>query len=395
MKMLFVNSGISIGRTDSGGAVRTIMMLKALSEVGDVDVISFYEREKCTVEGVNVVYNGMVGLLQESKESRFHKFLRLLDPSDPYVYYTKNDREEEVVDSFVKENHYDLIVVRYFYQACEFGLLKYSDRLVIDVDDDPQDAFRSLAKLAKSRRNRLFIRLQSVMVKKMVDKVSSKVKLLYYSNPAQAKRSNTVYLPNVTLVKRESYVADFLNASHPPRMLFVGGLGYYPNRLGLEHFVNNIFPAIRERMPEVELRVVGKIDDVRLMNHYNSISGVECVGFVADIEKEYEESRVAVVPIYHGAGTSIKVLEAMKMRRPVVSTPLGLRGFDSLLLPERDCLLASNDEEFASDTIELLTNMEKNHAIANSAYDQVAKHFSCEKFCDIVRKSIMGLTLSI
>ena len=105
MNILFVNSKLSIGKTDSGGAVRTIMMLKALSLTGNVDVISFHERERCAVEGVNVIYNGLLDSDHSHKESRFGKLMQLLDPKNPYNYYEKNAGKEEVVDSFVKKGN--------------------------------------------------------------------------------------------------------------------------------------------------------------------------------------------------------------------------------------------------------------------------------------------------
>ena len=386
MNILFVNSGLSIGKTNSGGAVRTIMMLKALSQIGSVDVISFFKREECAVESVTVIYNGLINPQCGHNESRCDKLLRLLGPKNPYNYYEKNDREEEIVDSFVKERNYDVIVVRYFSHACKCGLLKYTDRLVIDVDDSPRESIRSKAVLAKSWKNKLFIRAQSVLAQKMVDNVSHTLKLLFYSNPDQVKSQNSRYLPNISLVCDASENVDFKKT--PKRMLFVGGMGHYVNRIGLDYFCRKIFPIIRSKIPDVELRVVGAFYNMEFRDRINAITGVECVGFVEDIDREYENCRMVVVPIYQGAGTSIKVLEAMKMRRPLVSTPFGVRGFGSYFLPDRDYLLAETDEEFAVKAVSLLTDSEKNHTISDSAYVQVTSHFSKERFCDIVKSAI-------
>lgn len=386
MNILFVNSGLSIGKTDSGGAVRTIMMMKALSQVGSVDVISFNEKEECVVEGVSVIYNGLLDSHHSHKTSRLGKLLRLLGSKNPYNYYEKDDCKEEVIDSFVNKKSYDVIVVRYYYQACECGLLKYADRLVIDVDDSPRESLRSLSVCARSWRNKMFLRIQSVLAQKMVDKVSQGIKLSFYSNPDQVRYQNSRYLPNVSLVSGRSENVDFQKV--PKRILFVGGMGYYPNRIGLEHFALKIFPIIRLKAPDVKLRVIGKFDDWELKSRYNAITGVECVGFVEDIEREYENCRMVVVPIYQGAGTSIKALEAMKMRRPLVSTPFGMRGFGSYFLPDKDFLLAETDEEFAEKAVDLLTDIEKNHAISDSAYLQVTRHFSNESFCDIVKSAL-------
>lgn len=386
MNILFVNSGLSIGKTNSGGAVRTIMMLEALSQIGSVDLISFSEREECAVESINIIYNGLLDSHYRHKENRYNKFLRLLDPKNPYSYYGKNDREEEVVDSFVKKRNYDVIVVRYFYQACECGLMKYADRLVIDVDDSPRESIRSQVVLARSWEKRIFIRIQSVLVQKMVDNLSPELKLMFYSNPDQVKNRNSRYLPNISLVSGQLENVVFEDV--PKRILFVGGMGHYPNRIGLDHFSHKIFPIIRSKVPDAELRVIGKFSDLEMRERINAIAGVKCMGFVENIEKEYENCRVVVVPIYQGAGTCIKVLEAMKMRRPLVSTPFGVRGLGSNFLPDRDFLLAETDEEFAEKAVSLLTDLEKNYAISDSAYMHVTRRFSKEIFCDIVKSSL-------
>ena len=345
MNFLFVNCYISIGKTDSGASVRTSMMLKALSQIGSVDVISFREPEDCAIEGIHIIYNGLVESPHSHKESRFRKLLRLFDPKNPYNYYDKDDKKEEVVDSFVKKGNYNVIVVRTISGACACGLLKYTDRLVIDVDDSPDEKIRSNAVLARSWRNKMFLRIQSVLVPKMVDQLSHSIKLMFYSNPDQVRTLNSRYLPNTSLVSGSSVNVDFDKV--PKRILFVGMMGYYANCIGLEHFVFQIFPIIRSIIPDVKLRVVGRFDDLEFKNHLNVITGVECVGFVESIEREYENCRMVVVPIYQGAGTSVKVLEAMKMRRPIVSTPFGMRGFSSCFSPDRDYLSAETDEEFA------------------------------------------------
>ena len=62
------------------------------------------------------------------------------------------------------------------------------------------------------------------------------------------------------------------------------------------------------------------------------------------------------MPIYSGAGTNIKVLEALQMGRACVVSREGTRGFTSTLQSGRDYYIASNDQEFADSVIRLLLN---------------------------------------
>lgn len=387
MNVLFVNTNMSLERTDSGGAVRTIMLLKALSEFTKVDVISFHsDDEKCAVEGINLVFCGKVSANLRFCENRAGKFMRLLKYKDPNSYYINDRNKEKIVDSFVGKNKYDLIVVRYFYQACECGLLKYSDRLVIDVDDNPREALKSQAKLARTFRNRVFIRLQAMFVQRMVDAMSKEVRFMFYSNPHQVKGERAAYLPNVTLSLGSVGNVSFDKTTM--RILVVGCMNYYPNKLGVSHFIRCVFPDLKKRIPNVELRIVGRMEDESLIQQCNSMPGITCMGFVDDLAKEYADCRAVVVPIYHGAGTSIKVIEAMRMHRPVVSSPYGVRGFGLYFKEGKDFLLAKNDGQFVEKTVSLLTNEELNHTISDAAYESVTESFSNEKFCSVVKETL-------
>ena len=387
MNVLFVNTNISLERTDSGAVVRSMMMLDALLRFARVDLISFLPNDRCAVEGVNMLYCGSVGTSQGFCNNRVEKFKRLLKVKDPYSYYFKDNEKERIVDAYVKDGNYDLIVVRYFYQACECGLIKYYDRLVIDVDDDSREAMRSAAKTARTWKNRVYIRLQSMFVQSMVDLMSKKVKLLYYSNPHHAKGPGAVYLPNVSLSLGSAENVSFDTTAM--RILVVGNMDYYPNRLGVSHFIRCIFPELKKRIPNVELRVVGRMNDESLIKQCNSMPGITALGFVKDLAKEYAGCRAVIVPVYLGSGTSVKTIEAMRMRRPVVSSPFGTRGYESYFKEGRDYLLAKNDGQFVEKTIQLLTDETLNHTISDAAYESVTNNFSREKFCDIVKESLV------
>lgn len=160
-----------------------------------------------------------------------------------------------------------------------------------------------------------------------------------------------------------------------------------PNSYGISHFVREIYLLIRKKVSDVELCIVGKgrqnIEDV-----VNRMEGVTALGFVEDISVEYENAKVVVIPIYHGAGTAIKFVEAMFMNRPIVSSPVGTRGFDVIAKENEHYLLAKNDEDFANKTVELLLDTEKSNTMANKAYELAKNNFSQEKFMDIVKETI-------
>jgi polysaccharide biosynthesis protein PslH len=109
-------------------------------------------------------------------------------------------------------------------------------------------------------------------------------------------------------------------AGDPVRLLFVGSGGYMPYTNGLAWFVREALPRIRERVPVV-FDVVGEPPGRRVHGE-----GVRYLGTVPSVEPHYSACDAVVVPVFEGSGTRLKVIEAMTLGRPVISTRLGAEG---------------------------------------------------------------------
>jgi glycosyltransferase involved in cell wall biosynthesis len=106
----------------------------------------------------------------------------------------------------------------------------------------------------------------------------------------------------------------------PLRILFVGSGSYPPYERGLAWFVREVLPLVYAQTPAT-LDVVGHPPERPI-----SARGVSYVGTVPDLATWYERAHVAIVPVFEGSGTRLKVIEAMAHGRPVVSTRLGAEG---------------------------------------------------------------------
>ena len=118
-----------------------------------------------------------------------------------------------------------------------------------------------------------------------------------------------------------------------PVVLFIGSLGYEPNREAVRVIVEQIAPSVARRIPEVEFRIVGRpAPKLRVPN-------VTVVGFVERIEDELDRAVLTIVPLLHGSGTRIKIMDSLARHRPVVATPKGAEGtpgFESLKIVSLD-----------------------------------------------------------
>jgi glycosyltransferase involved in cell wall biosynthesis len=135
-------------------------------------------------------------------------------------------------------------------------------------------------------------------------------------------------------------------ADGPPagkEIVFVGGMGYGPNRDAVTWFVREILPAVIARHPGVRFTAVGEKPPEWFAEHAPHVQGV---GFVEDERVFVKRGRLFVAPIRYGSGVRTKILNALAMRRPVIATTVGAEGLD--LEPGRAILLADDPAAFAA-----------------------------------------------
>ena len=109
-------------------------------------------------------------------------------------------------------------------------------------------------------------------------------------------------------------------------VLFFGQLDYAPNEHGLERFLREAWPVVREARPGASLRVAGSGMSDSLAALVERTAGAQALGFVPDLTVELTRARVVAVPLWQGGGTRLKVLESLAAARPVAGTPLGVEG---------------------------------------------------------------------
>ncbi|HEY8867546.1 MAG TPA: glycosyltransferase [Solirubrobacteraceae bacterium] len=161
-----------------------------------------------------------------------------------------------------------------------------------------------------------------------------------------------------------------LAQGEPLRLLFVGSLNYEPNRDGLEWFVEEVAPVVRERVP-IDIEVVGP------GRRGPELPGVRYLGRVDDLDSAYERAHAAVVPLRVGAGSRLKVLEALARGVPLVSTSVGAEGFD--LVDGEHALIADEPATLAERLALLQASLQGHGGLAQSlvtaAYDFASDYF--------------------
>jgi glycosyltransferase involved in cell wall biosynthesis len=136
-----------------------------------------------------------------------------------------------------------------------------------------------------------------------------------------------------------------------PTLIFVGSLNYRPCADAVIWLVAAILPGLQRRFPDLEFWIVGKSPPPEVQGL--AAPNVFVTGEVADVTPYYLRSSVAVVPLRAGGGSRLKILEAMALGRPVVSTTIGAEGLE--VTHGQDILLADNAAAFTQAIVDLLT----------------------------------------
>jgi len=127
-------------------------------------------------------------------------------------------------------------------------------------------------------------------------------------------------------------------------VLFFGALNYFPNVDGLLHLLDDVWPLLAASHPAARLKIVGQHPPPEILARRGP--RVEVTGRVDDLRPHLASAAVTIVPLRIGGGTRFKILEAMAMGRPVVSTSLGAEGIDAR--PGVDLLIADEPRDFAA-----------------------------------------------
>jgi polysaccharide biosynthesis protein PslH len=169
-------------------------------------------------------------------------------------------------------------------------------------------------------------------------------------------------------------------------VIFSGNMGYPPNINGALFLVNQIMPFVWQELPGVKVVIAGA-------NPAQSVYGlaserVEVTGWVEDMRTYYNQSRVFAAPMQIGTGLQNKVLEAMAMGLPCITSHLANKALGAE--DGMEVLIGSDPENYAQLIISLLNDTAYRQKIADGGHRYVTGRFQWSIVCSRLEAVITG-----
>ena len=157
---------------------------------------------------------------------------------------------------------------------------------------------------------------------------------------------------------------------------FIGRMDYYPNQEAMFDFCSRVWPLLRERRPSLKLIIVGAdpSPDVRKLE---ALPGVTVTGSVSDVRPHILRSAVTVAPLNIARGTQNKILEAMAMGVPVVSSRIAAGGVDAEA--EKHFLVAETPLQYADAIMRIVESPDERARLAEAGRQRMRSHHAWPK----------------
>ncbi len=367
-----------------GDRLRMYNILKQLKLLGyEVTLISLVTQDD-DIRGAmehNEFYSKLITVPFNRKMAYLYAAKAVFNDKPFIVEYFYSREMQKVVDNLLKKENFD-IITGYMIRIAPY-LEKYKDEnIIIDFVDAVSMMYQRRIKNVQSLWDKFKIGIEYIKVKNYEKKCTKNFKMQTVISQTDkdyiekfVKKSNIKIVGNG--VDTEYYKpVDSLKEN---KICFVGSMQYIPNSEAAIYFATKVFPLVKKSIPDAKFKIIGANPRKDLFEAVKGVEGVEITGKVDDVREYMKDCKVSVCPVKIAGGIQNKILEAMAMGIPVLTTPEGAEGIGA----NEDILeVANSDEEYAKKVIQIMQDEFLQKEIGYNSRNFVLNNFSWTKVGD-------------
>lgn len=254
--------------------------------------------------------------------------------------------------------------------------------LVVAAHNVESEVLERIARTHTSAAHRAFFGLQAKRMENFERHLFARAAHATAVSERDASQLRSWGCPDVEVVPNGVDTSYFAPRSGPMgesrTLVFTGSMDWRPNQDAIAWFARDVHPHLLMNGP-YRLDVVGRDPPPRFREHAGLPPEITLTGTVEDVRPFVAASAIFVTPLRIGGGSRLKILEALAMEKPVVSTRIGAEGLD--LVAGRDLLIADDGESFAAAVERLLTSPDLARQLAEAGGRVVRSHYEWDAVC--------------
>lgn len=372
-----------------GFNIRVLNILRELAAHNSVSLLCYGggEPDAQARETISAICDRVFIVPETGRSIRQRRLLQAGTVISPRSFHLRRYVSAEMqarLTQILRDGAYDLVQVESSAMASfDFG----NTPIVLDEHNLEYELLRRSNAVESSRIRRAFAATESRKVEREEISTWNRVKGCVLTSEREQAVVQRAAPGVATAVVPNGVALDYFQPSAaevtPGSIVFTGLMTYRPNADGVSYFIRRILPAIRASRPDAVFTAVGwgLPDDVRPLLG----EGVFHTGRVDDIRPYLAKASVVVVPLRIGSGTRLKVLEALAMAKPVVSTTVGCEGIDvshgeHLLIADAPAAFAAAVTSLLEDPAEAAALGRRGRAMVESRYGWERSVAELERF---------------
>ena len=168
-------------------------------------------------------------------------------------------------------------------------------------------------------------------------------------------------------------------------LIFTGNMAYTPNIQASEYLVRKILPELLKKHPDIRIALCGTTPSPRVC----ALQGKNVIvtGWVENIRQYYAQSRIFIAPMQLGTGLQNKLLEAMAMQIPCITSPLASKPLN--VVSQKEILICNDVQDYVDAVDMLLSNATLYQSIAHNGYEFVQKNYNWDAATEILEEVII------